>query len=54
MVDPMFARLGGCVVFAGLMAAMLAAVAEPRDQRRDVVAATEVQHRVATSLFARP
>lgn len=54
MVDPMFVRLGGCVVFASLMAALLTAIAEPKDQRRDLVAAAEVQHRVASSLFARP
>jgi len=54
MVDPMFARLGGCMVFAGLMAALLSVVAEPKSERRDVVAAAEVKHRVAASLFARP
>lgn len=54
VLDPMIARLGGCLVFAGLLAALLAIVAQPQNPRRDVVAAAEVQHRVASSLFARP
>ena len=54
VIDPMLGRLGGCVVFAGLLAALLAIVAQPQSARRDVVAAAEMQHRVASSLFARP
>lgn len=55
MIDPMIARLGGCLVFAGLFAALLAVVAtQDGPDRRDVVAAAEVHHRVASSLFARP
>ena len=53
MIDPMLARLGGCFVFAGLLGALLTVVAEPKDTRRDVVAAAEIQHRVTSCLLAR-
>ncbi|MFC3694235.1 hypothetical protein [Chenggangzhangella methanolivorans] len=54
MLDPMIARLGGCLVFAGLFGALIAVVAQPQAPKRDVSAAAEIHHRVASSLFARP
>lgn len=55
MIDPMLARLAGCVVFAGLLGGLLTAVASPGEPpRRDVVAAAEIQQRVEPFLFTRP
>lgn len=54
MVEPMFARLVGCVVFAGMLAGLLVAVSASADtKRRDVVAAAEIQHRVVAQTFTR-
>lgn len=55
MIEPMLARLAGCLVFAGLVGGLLAAVAAPADAtKRDVVAAAEIQHRVETVMVTRP
>jgi hypothetical protein len=54
MIEPMLARLVGCVVFAGLTGALLAVVSTPSDTaKRDAVAAAELQHRVQTAMVAR-
>ncbi|MGA0531716.1 hypothetical protein [Hansschlegelia sp. KR7-227] len=51
MIEPMVARLVGCVVFAGLLGTLVVAIDEPRQrQRSDVVAAVEMQHRVQDSI----
>lgn len=55
MIDPLFARLVGCCVFAGLIGAMLFAVSTPdAAAKRDQVAALELQRRVSQQLFTRP
>lgn len=54
MIEPMLARLVGCFVFAGLLATLLVAVSASADtKRRDVVAAAEIKHRVASQTFTR-
>ena len=55
MIEPMFARIAGCLVFAGLLAAMISAVTDTGGpSNRDAVAAAEIKTRVASSLFTRP
>jgi hypothetical protein len=55
MIEPMLARLAGCLVFAGLTGGLLVAVAAPADAtKRDVVAAAEIKERVETALVTRP
>jgi hypothetical protein len=54
MIEPMLARLLGCVAFAGLTGALLAAASTPSETaKRDAAAAAELQHRVQTALVAR-
>ncbi len=55
MIEPMLARLAGCLVFGGLLAGLVLAVDQPSAARQsDVVAAAEVQHRAEAALFTRP
>lgn len=55
MIEPLVARLVSCCVFAGLIGAMIYAVATPGAATKgDQVAAAELQRRVTTSLFTRP
>lgn len=55
MIEPMFARLMGCIVFGVMLAAMVLAVSDTGgSNRRDVVAAAELTNRVTSSLFTRP
>jgi hypothetical protein len=55
MMDPMLSRLVGCFVFAGLLGALIVAVAVPQPQKSsDVVSQVEMQRRVASYQFTRP
>jgi hypothetical protein len=54
MIEPMLARLAGCLAFAGLTGGLLVAVSAPVDaSKRDAAAAAEAKTRVQTVMVTR-
>jgi hypothetical protein len=56
MIEPMITRLVGCLVFGGLLAALVVTADASRlePSRSDVVAAAQIEQRVQEILFTRP
>ncbi|WP_020178849.1 hypothetical protein [Methylopila sp. M107] len=54
MVDPMIARLAGCLVFASLMGGLLTVATQPYgDAPRDVVKVADLKKSVEQALLTR-